>query len=152
MNKPIKRNESLKSLSREHHHGLLLCWKIRTGIKKGVAVSRIKAYLDWFYHTHLIPHFEVEERHVYTIPGLDAALIDQALSEHRRLRQLFESATVDQTHLCLIETALEQHIRFEERVLFNAIQEQATPAQLQSVVRAHAAAMFADNLTDPFWL
>ena len=33
---PIKRSEYLKPLSRDHHQGLLLCWKIRTGLKKGI--------------------------------------------------------------------------------------------------------------------
>jgi hypothetical protein len=46
--KPLKRAEYLKALSREHHHGLLLCWKIKTGFSKGVSISRMKLYLDWF--------------------------------------------------------------------------------------------------------
>src|SRR5690606_10923423 len=29
--KPIKRNKDLQPFSRDHHHSLLLCWKIRTG-------------------------------------------------------------------------------------------------------------------------
>jgi len=39
---PIKRSIALQPLSREHHHGLLLCWKIRTGLKKGIDIDRIK--------------------------------------------------------------------------------------------------------------
>jgi hypothetical protein len=31
--KPIKRNKHLKWLSRDHHFGLLACWKIRQGLK-----------------------------------------------------------------------------------------------------------------------
>jgi len=34
--KPIKRDKVLQPLSHDHHQGLLLCWKIRTGIKKGI--------------------------------------------------------------------------------------------------------------------
>ena len=41
---PIKRSEFLKPISREHHHGLLLCWKIRAGLKKGIEPERIKLY------------------------------------------------------------------------------------------------------------
>jgi len=42
MSNPIKRNEALKPLSRDHHHGLLLCWKIRQGIKLNIEPERIK--------------------------------------------------------------------------------------------------------------
>lgn len=55
---PIKCNEFLKPLSREHHHALLLCWKIKTGISKGVSSKRIKTYADLFYKTDLLPRFE----------------------------------------------------------------------------------------------
>jgi hypothetical protein len=58
---PIKRDKALQEVSREHHHGLLLCWKIRKGFSKGIEPERIKRYADWFYKTHLISHFEVEE-------------------------------------------------------------------------------------------
>ena len=35
--KPQKRHKALQPLSREHHHGLLLSWKIRSGFnKKGI--------------------------------------------------------------------------------------------------------------------
>ena len=35
--KPQKRHKALQPLSREHHHGLLLSWKIRTGFSKDIA-------------------------------------------------------------------------------------------------------------------
>lgn len=151
MNTPIKRNEFLQPLSREHHHGLLLCWKIRTGLKKGIDAVRIKAYADWFYRTWLLPHFDMEEKHVFTLPGLDPELIQRAIAEHRRLKQLFESGTHVLQNLERIERELDQHIRFEERVLFNAVQEKATPAQLQSIARFHTAVTFTENTDDPFW-
>ena len=48
-NKPLKRHKALQPLSRDHHHGLLLSWKIRSGFKKNIDVERIKVYADWFY-------------------------------------------------------------------------------------------------------
>ena len=44
INKPIRRNENLKWLSREHHFALLATWKINQGIKKGIDNDRIKKY------------------------------------------------------------------------------------------------------------
>lgn len=149
--KPIKRSEFLKPLSREHHHGLLFCWKIRAGIKKNVEVSRIKKYSDWFYQNYLVPHFEVEEKYVFPILGNDNELIKKAVSEHRKMKQLFESTTEFEKKMGLIEEELKNHIRFEERILFDEIQKIATAEQLQSMEVNHSDEKYVDNLTDPFW-
>jgi hypothetical protein len=149
--KPIKRSESLKPLSREHHHGLLFCWKIRAGIKKDIEVSRIKRYADWFYQNYLVPHFEVEEKFVFPILGNENELIKKAVSEHRKMKQLFESTTEFEKNSSLIQEELEAHIRFEERVLFGEIQKIATAEQLLSIEFNHSDEKFVDNLTDPFW-
>jgi iron-sulfur cluster repair protein YtfE (RIC family) len=149
--KPIKRSEALKPLSREHHHGLLFCWKIRAGLKKNVEVSRIKKYADWFYPNYLVPHFEVEEKYVFPILGNENELIKKAVSEHERIKLLFESTTEIQKKIGLIAEELEDHIRFEERILFGEIQKIATAEQLQTVELNHSDEKFVDNLTDPFW-
>jgi len=148
---PIKRSEFLKPLSREHHHGLLFCWKIRAGIKKNVEISRLKKYSDWFYQNYLIPHFEVEEKYVFPILGNENELIIKAVSQHIRIKQLFESTTEIQKNSSLIEEELENHIRFEERILFGEIQKIATAQQLQSIEVNHSDEKFVDNLMDPFW-
>lgn len=149
---PIKRDESLQPLSREHHHGLLLCWKIRTGYKKEIQESRIQAYAYWFYRNHLIPHFEVEETYVFPVLGNDHSLVKRALGEHRKLRRLFEGLNDESKNLVLIEEMLEAHIRFEERVLFNEIQKVASPAQLEEVGEKHSAHLEVEGeWEDEFW-
>lgn len=150
--KPIKRNENLKAISREHHHGLLLSWKIRAGFKKEVDPTRIKKYMDWFYTEHLVPHFEIEEKHIFPILGNEHELVKKALAEHRRLMRLFESENDIVKNIHLIEEELEAHIRFEERVLFNEIQEVATDEQLEQVQIHHTEEKFVDNTEDAFWL
>ena len=87
--KPQKRHKALQHLSREHHHGLLLSWKIRAGFSKNIDPKRIKIYADWFFKTHLIPHFEMEEAHIFTILNEDNDLIKKAMADHRRLKRLF---------------------------------------------------------------
>jgi iron-sulfur cluster repair protein YtfE (RIC family) len=150
MPNPIKRVEALKPLSRDHHHGLLLCWKIRQGFKKNVEVSRIKKYCDWFWKTHLENHFEIEEKHLFPILPGDNEHIVKVLAEHRRLKRLFETKDELAKNLSHIEEELELHIRFEERILFNLIQEQASQEQLQTIEAIHCI-KFEDNLIDPFW-
>lgn len=150
--KPIKRSAFLISISREHHHALLLCWKIRTGLKKQIEHERIKKYADWFYKNHLQPHFEIEEKYIFPILGMDNELIMKAVAEHCKLRELFKSPEEILNNLSLIADELESHIRFEERILFNEIQSIATGAQLKQIGISHTESKFSDNLTDPFWM
>ncbi len=149
--RPIKRNKALMQVSRDHHHGLLLCWKIRTGFSKGVEIERIKRYTDWFFKTHLVPHFNLEEKHIFPILGAKDELIQRAFSEHRRLIRLFTTTDSISKSLSLIDEELEQHIRFEERVLFNEIQKVATEKQLKTISELHDDTKFQDNLDDEFW-
>lgn len=148
---PIKRNEYLKPISREHHHGLLLCWKIRKGLTKQIEPERIKEYTDWFWEAHIKPHFEIEEKYIFPILGSKHELVKKALAQHRRLKRLFESTTDIVKNLSLLEEELESHIRFEERILFNEIQLVATTEQLQVIEENHTETKFSDNVTDPFW-
>ncbi len=149
MNQPIKRHPSLQPVSREHHFGLLLCWKIRQGFRLNVNPERIKKYTDWFWHNHLMAHFEVEEKYIFSVLPSDDALIIQAFAEHQRLKALFESEDIPLS-LELIEQELDQHIRFEERVLFNKVQQVATPEQLRLIEENHNTP-FDDKWEDEFW-
>lgn len=152
MKKPIKRHEALKPLSREHHHGLLLCWKIRQGIRMDVEIPRIKAYTEWFKIHYLDPHFETEEKYIFPVLGNENELVKRALAEHRRLKRLFEQDTDIEIALNSIEEELDSHIRFEERVLFNEIQEVASAEQLEEIENHHSGIEFNDDdWQDHFW-
>lgn len=148
---PIKRHTALKPLSREHHHGLLLCWKIRTGIKKEIETLRIWSYVSWFYDNHLAQHFETEEKYIYPILGSDNEFIKKAVSEHRKISHLIQEAPKSYKNLDLIAEILENHIRVDERSLFSEIQAIAIEEQLQMINSQHTEAKFIDNLNDPFW-
>lgn len=152
MLKPIKRSKELQPLSRDHHNGLLLCWKIRTGIKNGVEITRMKNYIDWFYENHLVQHFAVEEKYIFPVLGNENENIKKALHEHRRLRRLFEKKEDIKKTLNLIEEELESHIRFEERILFNEIQEVATEEELRNIETYHSNAIHCEDWKDEFWL
>lgn len=147
---PINRMEALQPLSREHHHGLLLCWKIKEGISRNIAAERIKRYVDWFWETYLCHHFEIEENIIFPILGLDHEWVKQAIKEHRRLKRLFTIEKNAWKAVSLIEEELRLHIRFEERVLFNEIQKIATEDQLKAIYHSHNTC-FKDNLKDEFW-
>lgn len=148
---PIKRHPLIVPLSREHHHSLLLCWKIKTGLAKGVTPERIKKYADWFYNNHLRPHFKLEEEDLFPILGERHEMVIQAKSEHRLLSSLFANKDTIEAALREIETVLQKHIRFEERALFKAIEEMATDVQLQVLARIHSETKFTENEEDKFW-
>lgn len=149
--KPIKRHKSLQPLSRDHHHSLLFCWKIRTGFSKGIDPERIKRYADWFFEHHVRPHFEIEEKQVFPILSSHNEMVKKAISEHKRLGRLFNDSDDIRKSLSLIEEELEQHIRFEERLLFNEIQKVATEEQLKTILKLHTDEKFNDNTDDAFW-
>ena len=93
-----------------------------------------------------------EEKHIFPILGNEHELVKRALAEHRRLMRLFEAENDWVKNIHLIEEELESHIRFEERVLFNEIQEVATLEQLEQVSIHHTEEKFVDNVEDAFWI
>lgn len=150
-NSPIRRHALLQPLSRDHHHALLLVWKIRTGLRKNREISRINKYIRWFYTNYLCQHFTTEENLLYPILGNDHPLIKLALDEHRQIRRLIESNGEETEKLDLLANLIEQHVRFEERTLFNEIQQSASDSQLKQVQAACTAEGFVENDEDKFW-
>ena len=148
----MKRIEELRPLSHEHHYVLQLSWKIRTGIKKGVELERIKNYTDWFYKNLLKAHMNAELEHVFPIIGLDHKLVKKALSHHRRLNKLFNDKGSLMRSLSLIEEELETAVRFEERILFKEIQEHTTEKDLVLLKTKLKRGKFEENTSDEFWL
>ena len=86
--KPIKRSEELVPLSRDHHSGLLLCWKIKTGVQKAISADRIANYVVFYYRSHLEEHFRQEEEYIFPLPGNEDPLIQKAVAEHHEIKGL----------------------------------------------------------------
>ncbi len=151
MASPIKRHISLQPLSRDHHDGLLLKWKINKGISKGVDAVRIQKYVDWFFKEHLIPHFRIEEDHLFSIDK-ESSSVKQALLQHKELISIFNVEVKDAETLIKIGDLLEEHIRFEERVLFNELQTKATELELKEIEALHNKGVSCDLVEDKFWM
>ena len=149
--RPIKRHDALKPLSRQHHFGLLFSWKIRKGFAKDIEIKRMQKYADWFYKTEIMPHFNAEEKHIFTILDNENEMIKRALKEHQRIKRLFKDTKDPKNSLSLLEKELQAHIRFEERILFNEIQKVATPAQLETIEKLHIDDTPKPEYNDPFW-
>lgn len=146
--------ESCKTLPpffEEHRYGVLLGWRIRKGLEKEIPVKRIKKYTDWFFVNYIKPLLEDEEQYVFPILGKKHKLIRKALSNHRRLKRLFNDKENIERALNQIEEELEQHIRFEERELFALIQEMVPPEELKRIEESHKPIVFVENTEDVFW-
>ncbi|MFC4871457.1 hemerythrin domain-containing protein [Negadavirga shengliensis] len=157
MGKPLKRHPALIPLSQDHHFGLLLGWKIRRGIKKEVEKDRIVKYLDYYVSSHLEPHFQLEERFIFSFLAKNDLMRKEAEQQHVDLRNSVdrilsgsENAFAD---LEQFAEALDAHIRFEERKLFQHMQVELTEedlAELESrVKRIHEK--IKENWKDQFW-
>ena len=127
--------EALRPLSREHHQGLLLCWKIRAAFSKNVSLKRVKRYTDWFFLQHIQPHFEIEEKYIFPILGEQHPLVKKATAQHRRIAKLFEDQEQIARSLSRLEDELASHIRFEERLLFNKVQEVNSPLRFSGMIK-----------------
>lgn len=157
MGKPIKRNENIAPLSKEHHSGLLFCWKITQGVKHNIEAARIVRYIRYFWETHLKQHFNDEENILFN--RLNNELCTTALAQHEAIRSLVsrinESATGSAEICAELASEVDGHIRFEERTLFPFLESALTAAALAEIgvqlKKAHILCS-ADNYDDEFWL
>lgn len=133
---PIKRNPAIVEFSRDHHFALLLVWKIREGLKKSIDPDRISRYAIHFYDTDLTHHFEEEEAVLFNKISSDNPLRIQAETDHKNIKQLIEelkNKSDDNNLLKTFADTLEKHIRFEERELFNHLQENISDNDLAEI-------------------
>jgi hemerythrin-like domain-containing protein len=156
-NKPIKRSPHILVLSKDHHAGLLFCWKIKEGLKRNVELYRIKKYVNYFWEHHLKPHFGEEEALLFN--QVDDNLSGQGKNEHQMLQKCINGLNRDENAIKddYLEFAelLIRHIRFEERILFPHL-EQTLPLPVLKSVEENLAqqhpAPFKDDYPDDFWI
>ncbi|HEY0679846.1 MAG TPA: hemerythrin domain-containing protein [Chitinophagaceae bacterium] len=153
---PIKRHKALISLSKDHHFGLLLVWKIRQGLRTAVDPKRISRYVLYFFDVDLQQHFMEEENELFNKAPAGDDLCVQALAEHKKVYALIDKIIQfpgDTEILREFADTLEAHIRFEERQLFNHLQD-ILP---EKVLEAHASKPVTkeedpdNNWDDRFW-
>ena len=155
-NQPIRRSEHIIALSRDHHAGLLFCWKIKEGLRKEIPLQKILKYINFFWEQHLKQHFSEEEALLFD--RLDDELCRQGKLEHLALEAhigyLNHSGKATKEKYLAFAELLNKHIRFEERALFPHL-EAVLPAQVLqqagNVLNAAHTTPFIDNYPDEFW-
>lgn len=144
-------------LSRDHHSGLLFCWKIREGLKLHTDLGRINKYVNYFWRNHLEAHFSEEDFLLFS--RIDNQLTSQGKNEHLMITLLLDKINHTEYNNAAaygeFATYLTQHIRFEERVLFPFL-EKELPEHALTYIGNYLAKQhetpFKDNFEDEFWL
>jgi hemerythrin-like domain-containing protein len=140
----MKRTPELRTLSEDHHHGLVQARRLRKaaeGDEADLAETVVKGFLD-FWQKDTALHFRKEEEILLPVMArYGGALYREPLVEmiqdHARIRglvmQLSDEAiggNVRPETLHEIGERLEAHIRLEERVVFPLIEESLSEAAL----------------------
>lgn len=129
----MKRHPALASLSREHHHELSLA----RGLRRAAAAAPEQrlvagtAYVEQFFGP-TTDHFRREEEVVFPLYARHAGptpLVERILREHmelhglaRELRAQVAAGEVAPETLAALGALLHDHVRLEERELFEDIQ------------------------------
>ncbi len=153
-NKPIKRNENIVKLSKDHHASLLFCWKIRQGIKYHIGVERLIKYVQYFWKHHFSLHFKEEEDFLFA--PLKDEVVQKAIDDHLKIKSSIEQLTGLGTEnkeilLSNIAEMVDQHVRFEERVLFPYLEQKLSVKQLEEIGNQIKGDPLMDHYEDNFW-
>lgn len=129
----MKRSAELRELSVQHHYGLVEARRLRLAAAgREPLTEAVPIFLD-AWAREIQPHFRLEEE--VLLPELarclqpEDPLIVRTLTEHvalrRAVRELERIAEEDSRRglAAWIGQALDDHIRFEERVLFPAVEK-----------------------------
>jgi hemerythrin-like domain-containing protein len=154
----MKRHAALIPLSHQHHDALALCVFIDRGLRDEQTVEnvhKLRSQASDTFDLLISGHFDVEESVVFPAvkPYLpDQALIEELLSEHDSLRSKFKNlANHEDSELIAalkdLGDQLDRHIRTEERILFQTIQEVLDDSTLVTLGNEIAAEIRAVCLT-----
>ena len=155
----MKRHPALIPLSHDHHHGLVQARRLRRAAESSADDRReaAGAFLDFFARDTRL-HFRDEEEGLFPLLAADERstdLLARALVEHQRLRALVSElegeladGEVSAARMERLGNALEEHIRFEERILFPHIEE-VTPEDV--LRRLQEAEPRSAEATGPLW-
>lgn len=155
--KPIKRNKNIVPFSKEHHGALLFCWKIRWGVHLNTPAERMARYVKWFWENCLKPHQEEEDRLLFA--NTQDALVLKVVDEHFLMIEKFEDIISGKKKgskdFLDLADFIEDHTRYEERILFPHLETVLSDEQLEKIGtalaqdgREHTA---DEDYPDEFW-
>lgn len=151
----LKRDPALVPLSQDHHHALVQSLRLRDAAagEPAEAAQAGRAFLD-HWRGAMLGHFEDEEEVLF--PAAEATrpeAVARLRGEHAeiaglvaRLEESLAAASDPRELEAEIGWLIHDHVRFEERVLFEAVQSDLEPSWLCEVGRALEAHRAARGL------
>ena len=137
------RDKSLVPLSRQHQHALALCVRIDRALQAGeVDLEPWQTEIQQIVEQEIAIHFAAEEKHVFPLAESFSdlrSLVAELKTEHDSLRGYFARASArdfDRDDLRTFGETLSQHIRKEERQLFERLQQKLSGEQLMAMGQA----------------
>jgi len=131
------RDKNLVPLSRQHQHALALCVRIeRTAPISDNDLSAWQAEIRQHFRAEIRIHFAAEEQFVFPSAhefGELGPLVNELLSDHAWLRERFakaEGKSLSGTEIIEFARRLSEHIRKEERQLFERLQQLLSDEEL----------------------
>jgi hemerythrin-like domain-containing protein len=139
------RDKNLVPLSHQHQHALALCVKIGKAFEGGQATPDVHPWeqeiVQQFDH-EISYHFQAEEQVLFPIADRHEELmqlVDELRIEHTLIRRNVERARARQftvTDLQVFTATLSEHIRKEERQLFETMQTLLAPGEMDELGKA----------------
>ena len=130
------RDKSLIPLSHQHQQALALCVRIdRAQPIPDADLQAWQAEIEQRFEQEIKIHFSAEKQVLFPaarFPEL-IPLVEELIADHARLRQSFsqaEARCMSAESLPVFARQLSTHIRKEERLLFERLQQLMTPEEL----------------------
>ena len=131
------RDKSLIPLSHQHQRALALC--VRIDRARPIPAADLQAWqaeIEQHFEQEMKIHFSVEEQVLFPaarkLPEL-IPLVEELITDHAALRESFSRAKtrgMSTENLPAFARELSAHIRKEERLLFERLQQLMTPEEL----------------------
>src|SRR3954471_14330760 len=147
------RDRNLVPLSHQHQHALALCVRIGKAFTEAGETPDVhpwEAEIVKQFDEEISFHFLAEEKHLFPTASQFEELwelLDELRIEHTLLRRNVERARAKNftvTDLQVFTASLSEHIRKEERLLFESLQKLLAPEEL-SRIGADMQQLFASS-------
>jgi hemerythrin-like domain-containing protein len=138
------RDKNLAPLSRQHQHALALCVRIGKAFSEGQSTPDVHPWEQEIvkqFDDEIGFHFLAEEKHLFPAAARHKELlelVDELRIEHTLIRRNVEKARARQftvTDLQVFTASLSEHVRKEERQLFEAMQKLLPSGELDRLGR-----------------
>ena len=134
------RDKNLIPLSHQHQHALALCVRIQRA--SPIPEANLSAWQEevvLLFRAEIGAHFAAEEAIIFPAARLFEELVPlvaELLDEHSSMRETFlraQAGELSADELCRLALRLSEHIRKEERQLFERMQALLTSEQLSAL-------------------